>query len=82
MAFFRPLASSPKVLAMARATGSIMTVAVVLDIHMETKATARMKPRTRVAGFLPTLLTMPRAMRLCRPCFTMEPDRKPTPTSR
>ena len=82
MAFFRPAASLPRALAMARATGSIMTVAVVLDIHMETKATARMKPRTRVAGFLPTLLTMPRAMRLCRPCFTMEPDRKPTPTSR
>ena len=82
MAFFKPAASLPRALAMARATGSIMTVAVVLDIHMETKATARMKPRTRVAGFLPTLLTMPRAMRLCRPCFTMEPDRKPTPTSR
>ena len=82
MAFFRPAASLPRALAMARATGSIMTVAVVLDIHMDTKLTAMMKPRIRVEGFLPTLLTMPRAMRLCRPCFTMAPDRKPTPTNR
>ena len=82
MAFFRPAALSPKVLEIARATGSIMTVAVVLDIHMDTKPTAMMNPRIRVVGFLPTLLTMPRAIRLCRPCFTMAPDRKPTPTSR
>ena len=57
MAFFRPAALSPKVLEIARATGSIMTVAVVLDIHLDTKPTAMMNPRIRVVGFLPTLLT-------------------------
>ena len=82
MALRRPLASSPRVLAIARATGSIITVAAVLDIHMDTNATARMKPRIKVVGFLPILDTMPKLMRLCRPCLTMEPDRKPTPTSR
>ena len=46
--------------------GTIITAVAVLEIHMERKAAASMKPSTIRAGPPPTAWMMPRAMRRWR----------------
>ena len=67
----------------ARPTGSIMMAVAVLEIHMERKAAASMKPSTIRAGPPPTERMTHRAMRRWTSHFSMvraimKPPRKRT----
>ncbi len=53
------------------AMGTIMIAVAVLEIHMERKAAAIMKPRTRRVGPPPIRRMTHNAMRLCSRHFSM-----------
>ena len=60
------------------ATGVIITAVAVLDIHMEIKAVATIKPSTIREGLVPSQATSPNAMRRCRFHFSIVfPIKKP-----
>ena len=66
---------SPDFSRTARATGSIISVVAVLEIHMLSTAEAAMKPNTRRRLLdPPKKLTMVSAKRLCAPLLAIAVD--------
>ena len=49
-----------------RAMGNIIIVVAVLEIHMDKKAVASIKPKTNRLGLVPVRTTMCKAIRSCK----------------
>ncbi len=65
-----------------RPTANIMMVAAVLEIHIDKKAVAAMKPAMMPPAPVPTTSTMFNAMRRCRPQRCIAAARRKPPRKR
>lgn len=78
MRFLEKGCRSPKWLATEMPIGSIIIAVAVLDIHMDKKPVAIIKPKMTFFSLVPTTLIILKAIRLCNPDRSMaKPTTKP-----